>query len=565
MVAKILRRLTGGSMRGAVRGWPWRSGGGRAAPPKVAMEPAAFVESLYIHLLGRLPDPADAAAYAAQLRDGTMPGALVQVFIESEEARGRYILKDRANPQLVLEPAAFVETVHRHLLGRLPDPAETACRLASLNAGMVPAALVEALLESEEGRRRHILNDESNPRIGLDPAAFVESLYLHVLGRLPDAAEAASHVAGLKAGTPPAALVKAFLESEEGRRRYIPNDENDPRIALEPAPFVESVLSHVLERGPEPAEVAFHAARLQAGTSPAALVAEFLESEEARGRCLGLRTFVPAGHYYSPVVDPASIAGRFRNRAIPEHIPGIAVSRERHEALWRDFARHFAEMPFTPLPRDGLRYHFENPSFAYGDGLLYYSMLRRIRPRRVIEIGSGYTSALLLDVIDRFLDEKPQCSFIEPYPGLIRTLLSDADLARHLLFAVPVQEVPVDLFRTLEDGDILFIDSSHVLKTGSDTHHELFEILPVLNPGVHVHLHDIFWPFEYPEAWVLDDNRSWNEAYALRAFLTGNSEFEITFFNDYFGRFCRDLIDGDMPLWGRNPGGSLWLRKRAAA
>ena len=112
-------------------------------------------------------------------------------------------------------------------------------------------------------------------------------------------------------------------------------------------------------------------------------------------------------------------------------------------------------------------------------------------------------------------------------------------------------------------NDVLFVDSGHVLKTGNDLHHVLFEVLPVLTPGVVIHFHDIFWPFEYPATWVLDERRAWNENYALRAFLSGNAGYEILFFNDYFARYQLDAMRAAHKLIARNTGGSLWLRKRA--
>jgi hypothetical protein len=121
---------------------------------------------------------------------------------------------------------------------------------------------------------------------------------------------------------------------------------------------------------------------------------------------------------------------------------------------------------------------------------------------------------------------------------------------------------PPSTFDDLSAGDILFIDSTHIVKTGSDVCCELFEILPRLPAGVLVHFHDIFWPFEYGEDWVLNENRSWNEIYALRAFLTYNSQFEIIFFNDFFRQFRRDLIAQTYPKFLNNTGGAIWLRRR---
>ncbi len=125
-----------------------------------------------------------------------------------------------------------------------------------------------------------------------------------------------------------------------------------------------------------------------------------------------------------------------------------------------------------------------------------------------------------------------------------------------------MQAVPLSYFDDLQRNDILFIDSTHVVKTGSDVVFELFEILPRLHSGVVVHFHDVFYPFEYPREWVIDRNYSWNELYALRAFLMGNRDWEILFFNDYMARTERPRLRQQAPEMLANPGGGLWLRRR---
>ena len=116
------------------------------------------------------------------------------------------------------------------------------------------------------------------------------------------------------------------------------------------------------------------------------------------------------------------------------------------------------------------------------------------------------------------------------------------------------------LFATLEENDILFIDSTHVAKIGSDVNYLFFEVLPRLRAGVYVHVHDIFHPFEYPRAWIYE-GRAWTEAYMLRAFLTFNTAFEIVLFNTFLERFHRERFAHKMPLCLRNEGGSIWLRR----
>jgi hypothetical protein len=166
----------------------------------------------------------------------------------------------------------------------------------------------------------------------------------------------------------------------------------------------------------------------------------------------------------------------------------------------------------------------------------------------------------MLDTIDRFFDRPPHLLCIEPYPERLLSLIANHDLRRLELLQVGVESVGLEPFKTLQARDILFIDSTHVAKVGGDVNRLIFEILPVLAPGVVVHFHDIFFPFEYPLAWI-EENRAWNEAYLLRAFLSYNPAFEIMLFNHYVALTHDDLLRRDFPLCLRNPGGSLWLRR----
>jgi len=221
-----------------------------------------------------------------------------------------------------------------------------------------------------------------------------------------------------------------------------------------------------------------------------------------------------------------------------------------------------AEIPFPDEPETGFRYYFSNDAYSFGDGSVLYAMLRLFAPRRLIEVGSGFSSACSLDTIDLYLDGQVDVTFVEPHGDLLRQVLGAGTASTIKLHEQRIQDLPVDLFKDLQRNDILFIDSTHVMKTGSDVCHELFEILPTLASGVLVHFHDMFWPFEYGEDWVLRENRSWNELYGIRAFLMYNQEYEVLFFNDYFRRWQHNLIAATYPKFLRNTGGALWLRKR---
>jgi predicted O-methyltransferase YrrM len=188
-------------------------------------------------------------------------------------------------------------------------------------------------------------------------------------------------------------------------------------------------------------------------------------------------------------------------------------------------------------------------------------MLLHLRPRRYFEIGSGFSSALVADVRDRHFDDDLEMTLVEPNPERLESLLANGDLDRIRLLRMPAQEVPFVEFERLEAGDVLFIDSTHVLKTGSDVNHELFHVLPLLRRGVVVHFHDIHPGFEYLRESVLA-GFAWNEAYALRAFLQFNPAFEILLWPPFLWRMDRQRVERDWPLMATNPGGALWLIRR---
>ena len=186
-------------------------------------------------------------------------------------------------------------------------------------------------------------------------------------------------------------------------------------------------------------------------------------------------------------------------------------------------------------------------------------MLLHLKPRRVIEVGLGMSSCLLLDTNQHFLDLSIDCTLIDPFPERFKKLCG-GDMAGARLLELKLQDAPLSLFETLEPDDVLFIDSSHVAKTGSDVNHYLFEILPRLKTGVVVHIHDILYPFEYPRDWVFAGT-AWNEVYVIRALLQGNSYFQILFWNHFLATVARPQYHNTFPDFAKDLGGSLWIRK----
>lgn len=274
-------------------------------------------------------------------------------------------------------------------------------------------------------------------------------------------------------------------------------------------------------------------------------------------------TWVPPGHYYSPITSPHEVEADAARLFVegPRPLAGIELDLDGQLALARELARFYGAEDFPEHPTPDRRYGWANDYFPFDDAFTYYALLRHLQPRRVIEVGAGWSSAVLLDTEQRFLDHALEVTFVEPYPERLLSLLRPADVLRTRLLRRRVQDVSLDEFRALQANDILFVDSSHVAKTGSDVLHTLFTILPALQPGVFVHLHDVHANFEYPPAWVRE-GRSWNEAYFLRAFLMHNRAWRIALHGATLAQHAAAELQARMPRLGVRTGGSIWLCKR---
>jgi len=268
----------------------------------------------------------------------------------------------------------------------------------------------------------------------------------------------------------------------------------------------------------------------------------------------------PAGHYYSPIPSADDVRTYVKSRQLDGEPLGIELNEQAQYELLDEYARFYGELPFPEKQTIGYRYFYDNDWFGYSDAIFLYCFLRKRKPKKIIEVGSGYSSAVTLDTVDRFFSQRPEITFIDPHPARLLSLLKEGDQDYVRLIDQKIQEVPIDLLLTLESGDLLFIDSSHVVKCGSDLQMLLFEILPRLKPGVFVHFHDVLYPFDYSSEW-LEEGRYWNEAYFLRAFLSYNSAWRIEFFNTFVNHRFAELITTRMPLCRNNFGGSLYIQR----
>jgi len=276
-----------------------------------------------------------------------------------------------------------------------------------------------------------------------------------------------------------------------------------------------------------------------------------------------LLEFFPRGHHYSPLPDVAAGAKHAADecrRPREQGMTGIDLRAEVQEEILRKIIGFYPEFDWNEESMPQRRFHLRQGWYNRADSICLYSMLRLFRPKRVIEVGSGFSSALMLDVNDRFLDGKTQFTFIDPEPSRLEQTLSRQDRFLVRIVAEPVQTVTLDVFEALQAGDFLFIDSSHVSRAGSDVNFLFFEVLPRLPAGVLVHVHDVFWPFNYPAEWIAG-GRAWNEAYLARAFLSFNNSFEVVFWAPFIAGMCPEIIEERMPGSMLQTGSSLWFRR----
>jgi hypothetical protein len=249
-------------------------------------------------------------------------------------------------------------------------------------------------------------------------------------------------------------------------------------------------------------------------------------------------------HYYEPLPDFRSITTEQITRR--REYRGIDFRWDDQLALLNDLTAYHDDL-------STLDFNFDNGFFNGFDAAVYYSLIRHLKPQRIIEIGGGYSTQLAAKALTRNGSGKLTC--IEPYPERLNGAGPNIELIQKR-----VEEIDVDFFSGLAANDILFIDSSHTVKFRSDVCYEFLELLPCLAPGVRVHVHDIFFPHDYPAEWLIERRLALNEQYLLEAFLSFNEHFKVTLANYWL---CLDHSDKAMRLW-RNAAlkpSSLWMKR----
>ena len=262
-------------------------------------------------------------------------------------------------------------------------------------------------------------------------------------------------------------------------------------------------------------------------------------------------------HYYEPLFDIRNLRKSLR---INRDLPGIDWNvKEQLDILDRfNYNDEFSDISLTKT--DDLSFYWGNGAFESGDAEYWYNIIRSIKPRLIIEVGSGYSTRMAIKAIRKNRKENPEyeCKHIciEPYENPWLESLGV------LVIREKVENVDKGIFKTLEENDILFIDSSHMIRPQGDVLFEYLEILPILNKGVIVHIHDIFSPKDYLDEWIINETCFWNEQYLLEAFLTSNESWKIIGALNYLHHNHYDKLKEKCPklIPSREPG-SFYIKK----
>lgn len=269
-------------------------------------------------------------------------------------------------------------------------------------------------------------------------------------------------------------------------------------------------------------------------------------------------------HYYSPIPNTRKLKEELWTKK--SQLVGIDINEKNQIKLLNEFVTKFKE-EYEKFPREKTsvphQYYINNGMFESGDGEILYCMIRYFKPKRVIEIGSGYSTYLSAQAILKNKEKNNvgvELVAIEPYPN---NILKKGFPGLSKLIINEVQNIDLSEFTKLQENDILFIDSSHSLKIGSDVQYEYLEILPRLNKGVIVHSHDIFLPAEYPKRVILEKPYFWTEQYLLQAFLAFNGNFEVLWAGSYMHLKNSNLLEKAFSSYNRETvwPKSFWMRK----
>ena len=337
------------------------------------------------------------------------------------------------------------------------------------------------------------------------------------------------------------------------------NTPDQPISELGDREFVRWLYHQFLSRDPDESGEQHYLAELTSGRSRIDLVQSILSSDERKD--LG-REFVQPGHFFSAIPNQENIRYATTDPKPLRSIGGIDMRVESQLELIESLAPYYRQLPIEDFANRKRLYYYPNGSYPIGDGSILMTLIGHLKPKRLIELGCGNSSCAVREANTIFLNDNLNITSVEPYPELFLSLIPESKRGKTEFIPKTLQDLDLEVFDTLKAGDILFIDTTHVSKAGSDVNRIFFEILPRLKPGISIHVHDVFYPFEYPEKWLLE-GRCWNEQYLLQAFLQFNKEFEILLWPQYLIHHQLEKLEAALPMVARGGGCSMWLHKKA--
>jgi hypothetical protein len=296
------------------------------------------------------------------------------------------------------------------------------------------------------------------------------------------------------------------------------------------------------------------------------LVKHMAFTGEGTDKCLEAECFPMRVHFYQPVPNITDLERRNVWSKI-SRLDGIKWETQKYMENLKAVAKHKPNPDWdrgeTGVP---LIFNLNNSSFSYICASFLYGMIQINQPKRIIEVGSGNSSLVIRRALNDLNKTEPvSYTIIDPYCGFDESQFSTDSFKINIL-KMPVEETNLSLFEQLEDGDILFIDSSHVVRIGGDVNFEILEVLPILAPGVAVHFHDITMPYEYPKVYATNPQfrMFWTESYMLQAFLTFNNAYEILLPAAFLCSVNREVVKECYPeATGFNDlsSGGFWLKR----
>jgi hypothetical protein len=274
-----------------------------------------------------------------------------------------------------------------------------------------------------------------------------------------------------------------------------------------------------------------------------------------------LKIHILYDHYYEPLINPKSVINKRSLETKRDLKLNFDIPSQINLVNSFDFKKELIDLEKAEI-KNVPKYYYQNSNFESGDSEFYYSLIRKLKPSKIIEIGSGNSTKVALHALNKNKIEFSKeftLTCIEPYEAPWINEVKEINLIRK-----KVECVDIEIFSQLSENDILFIDSSHIIRPQGDVVFEILSILPLVKKGVYIHIHDIFTPYDYCYNWLVNYRLFWNEQYILEAYLLDNPNIEIIASLNYLSHDHAEVLSEAFPNYKQRKGcdlGSFWIKK----